>query len=332
MARVLNYTHDTPTKLSIEGPLKMILWAGDCVHNGITDVERIPGYDIYLCMGFVNGIQANIDFISKRDSGHICIIDASSPEQMSRFILDYMGRFSLIDSDYHGNTPRLLPEYYSALLSADGKAYNIEGIGGLCIYRGDYVNALETFGPVLNEKLNAERRYTELMLQLASDNNLPVDMAWTSPDLDQPYYKDIKQWQKNFSENRKSLNPNHVIAIIMGEDRLEEYWSQLSDEIMCFSSLRAEHIAKMPLKELIGDTFWNRFCKYLTDKVEKFVGNLSEFREFADDFSKIQHVLKLSTVAKKFDGFTVNYGFYNDMRKHGNPRVYGLWISKPVVN
>jgi hypothetical protein len=330
MNRVLNYTLDTPTKCTIEGPLKMILWAGDCVHNDITDVERLPGYDIYVCLGFTQTLQANIDYIYKRDSGYICIIDTSSPDQMSQFILDFMGRFSLIDSDYNGNTPTMLPEYYSALLSADGKAYNIEGIGGLCMYRNDYINALEVFAPILPTKLDDERRYTEQILQLALGNNLPVDMVWTSPDLDKSYYKDIKQWQQNFSNYRESLNPNHKNARVISEDKLELYWSQLSEEVMCFSSLRAEHIAKMPIKDLVGDTNWARFSKYITDRVEGIVQNVSDFREFADTLGKVQHILKLSTVAKKFEGFTVNYGFYTDMRK--GEKVYGMWVSKPDIN
>ena len=327
---VMNYTSGRIAHCSIEGPLRMILWAGDCIHNGITDVERLPGYDIYLCMGFVHGLQENIEFLSKREKpGYICIINNSSPDEMTAFIKDFMGRFSLIDSDYHGNTPRMLPEYYASLLSADGWAYNIEGINGLIMYRADYMNALETFGPVLNNRLHDERRYIKPMIDLARDNNLQVDMAWTSPDLKETYYNDIRQGQENFSTKIKLLNPNHVGARLMGEDKLEEYWSQLSDELMIFSKSRAEYEAKMSLEELFGASNWNRFTGYITEKVERLVQNVSDFREYTDyDFSKVQHILKLSTVAKKFDGFTIHYGFYNDTRKEGAPRVYGMYITK----
>ena len=326
----MNYTSGRIAHCSIEGPLKMILWAGDCIHNGITDVQRLPGYDIYLCIGFHQGIQENIEFLSNREQpGYICIINASSPDEMSSFIKDFMNRFSVIDSDYHGNTPKMLPEYYSALLSPEGKAYNVEGISGLIMYRADYMNALETFGPILNDKLHNERRYIKPMLDLARDNKLQVDMAWTSPDLVDPYYDTIRLGQNTFSTRIKSLNPNHVVARMMGEDKLEEYWSQLSDEIMVFTKSRAEYEAKMSLEELFGASNWERFTRYLTQKVEKLVQDVNEFKEYTEyDFAKVQHILKLSLITKSFMGFKVNYGFYNDMRKEGSPRVYGMWISK----
>lgn len=330
----MNYTSGRIAHCSIEGPLRMILWAGDCIHNGVTDVERLPGYDVYLCMGFVHGLQENIEFLSRREvPGYICIINNSSPDEMTAFIKDFMGRFSLIDSDYHGNTPRMLPEYYASLLSANGRAYNIEGINGLIMYRADYMNALETFGPVLDDTLHNERRYTKPMLDLARDNKLQVDMAWTSPDLADPYYENIRLGQNNFSTKIKSLNPNHVVARLMDESRLEEYWSQLSDELVVFHKSRAEYEAKKPLEELVGASNWERFTRYVTQKVERLVQDLSEFKEYTNyDFTKIQHILKLSIVAKNFQGFKINYGFYNDTRKVGSPRVYGMWICKDAVN
>jgi len=327
---VINYTLDSKVKCLIEGPLKMILWAGDCVHNGITDIERLPDYDIYLCIGFTEWIKENSEFLSKREKpGYICCIDTCSPEQMTEFVKDFMSRFCLIDYDYHGNTPSFKPEYYACLLSSDGKAYNIEGINGLIMYRGDYMNALETFGPILNDTLNNERRYIKPMLDLAKDNKLQVDMAWTSPDLKEQYYDTIRLGQNNFSSKVRSLNPKHDIARMMGEERLEEYWSQLSDEIMVFNKNRAEHEAKVPLEELFGALRWERFTKYLTQKVEGIVQDISEFKEYTEyDFTRVQRVLKLSIVARAFTGFTINYGFYPDLRKEGHPRTYGLWISK----
>lgn len=327
---VMNYTLNTQVKYPIEGPLKLMLWAGDCVHNSITDIERLPGYDIYLCLGFAEGIRENAEFLSKRENpGYICCINTSSPEQMSEFIKDYMGRFSLIDSDYHGNTPRMLPEYYACLLSSEGKAYNLEGINGLIMYRADYMNALETFGPILDNTLNDERRYTKPMLDLAKDNRLPVDMAWTSPDLKDAYYDIIRLGQNNFLRKVRSLNPKHDIARMLGEEKLEEYWSQLSDELMVFNKSRAEYEAKVSLEELFGALRWERFTKYLTQKVEGLVQDISELKEYTEyDFTRVQRVLRLSIVARAFTGFTVNYGFYNDLRKEGHPRTYGLWISK----
>lgn len=328
-SRVLNYTTDNHPKCHIDGPLKMILWAGDMVDNGITDIERLPGYDVYLCFGFTKTIQPNIDYIYSRETpGYICIVDARSEEQMSRFIKEFRGRFSYIDSDYRGNTPWMNPEYYYDLLQDGGKAFNVEGINGSYMYRGDYINALETFAPILPSKLNDERRYTEAMLQLAKDNNLDVDMAWTSPDLKDPYYTSIRENQNIYSSYRKSLNPYHVGARMLGENDLEDYWSKLSETVMSFNIDNAERETKCSLDELFGSS-WQRFKNYLIKRVENCVNNKEEFNEYtAEDFGRVQLILKFISTAKRFVGFRTHYGFYEDPRKNGNPRVYGMWLEK----
>jgi hypothetical protein len=100
-----------------------MLWAGDCVHNRIPDVERLPGYDIYLCYGFIPGLEDNIEALKRRQkSGVICIIDVDDAAYYSLFERTFKGRFSLIDSDYNGNTPNLSPFNYAALLASGGKA------------------------------------------------------------------------------------------------------------------------------------------------------------------------------------------------------------------
>jgi hypothetical protein len=326
--RVLNYTLDVSTECPAKGPLKMILWAGDMVHNGVTDVERLSGYDVYLCFGFTQSLQSNIDYIYTLDKpAYICIIDVKSEEQMTRFIKQFRGRFSVIDSDYHGNTPQLDPMYYSALLQTGGIAYNVEGINSLHAPRWDYINALETFAPILPFTLNNERRYTHLMLELAKNNDLPVDMAWTSPDLKHQYYDDIRSGQESFSSRRKLLNPSHVEARTLDESMLETYWSNMSEEILTFNVGRAEIEARCSVQELFGSDRWNRFTRYLNARVEDIVQGVDDFRTYAkDDLSKVQKMLKLSVVARGFKDFKATYGFYTDTRK--NAVVYGLSLSK----
>ena len=325
-SRILNFTVDISTRSTLKGPLKMILWAGDCVHNGITDVERLPGYDVYLCFGFIQTLQPNIDYMYRRESGNICIVDASSDEQMGRFIKEFKGRFSHIDSDYHGNTPMLKPEYYSALLCKGGKAYNVEGINGVHIYRGDYVNILEIFAPILTTAQNEERRFTENMIKLAKDNDLSVDMAWASPDLSNPCYDEIRDEQLRFLEYRKSLNPKYLLARIVPINSLEEYWSQLSVKVLACDLKKAEESASALLEDLFGESF-ERFVRYIIQRVDALVDDVSEFRSSVRDFKKIQELLKSSEVASKFTGLTVHYSSYIDMRRY--KEEYGLWLEKP---
>jgi len=123
MKRTMNFTLEPIVQIvpELEGrhDLRMVLWAGDCVHDTITDVERLPNFDVYLCFGFSQTLPENVDYIySKRSRpGIICIIDVWAKEQMDRLIEVFRGRFSVIDSDYNGNTPTLPREYYDALLS-----------------------------------------------------------------------------------------------------------------------------------------------------------------------------------------------------------------------
>jgi hypothetical protein len=54
--------------------LRLILWAGDGEHDGISDVERLPNYDVYLCLGF-RGPNFDKNVASLTDSQTFCIID-----------------------------------------------------------------------------------------------------------------------------------------------------------------------------------------------------------------------------------------------------------------
>jgi len=330
-SRVLNFRHDIPAKCLLEPPLRMILWAGDGMHNGVTDIERLPNFDIYVCMGYPSTLQPNIDYLYKRaEPGVICIIDVSSYDQMQRFIKEFAGRITTIDADYHGNTPRMLPEYYYTLLANGGRAYNVEGINSMMVYMADYKNALEVFGPILPDTLKAERRYTPQMIQLAKDNDLSVDFAWTSPDLKDPYYDDIRKGQENYLAYRAQLNSNYNSIYKFNEKNLEEYWSGFQPEVLTFSYTRA--ILQNPALETILEPYMNRFKAYVTRKVEAEVDSIDEFREQALSFERIQKLYTLTQYARKFSGFSQHISSYNDLRYNGGPLVYGMWLTKVILD
>ena len=326
-SRVLNFTYDIPMKCNLEPPLRMILWAGDGMHDGVTDIERLRNFDIYVCMGYPSTLQPNIDYLYNRaEPGVICIVDVSSVEQMQRFIKEFAGRISTIDADYHGNTPRMKPEYYSALLANGGRAYNVEGINSMMIYMADYTNALEVFAPILPDNLKAERRFTPQMVQLAKDNDLPVDFAWTSPDLKDPYYNDIRKGQESYSAYKQALNPNHLVIYKFNDTTLEEYWSELSSDFLTFNYTRA--VTHNPALKDILEPYFGRFRVYITSKVMREVDDLDEFIKQVLTLEEIQKLYKLSQYARKFTGFSQHISTYHDLRYDGGPVKYSMWLTK----
>ena len=324
---MLNFTLDESTKCNLENPLRMILWAGDCVHNGITDIERLPNFDVYICFGFIHTLQANIEYLYNREKpGVICIIDTTSDEQMQRLIKEFKGRITTIDSDYNGNTPTMKPEYYRALLAEGGKAYNVEGINSMHLYMEDFINFLEIFAPILPASLRDKRRYTEEIIQLAKDNGLTVDMAWTSRDLDDPYYDEVRDRQKHFTEYRKRLNPNHISALCFNESTLEDYWSELSIRILTTNFKKA--LAVCEAKRIPLDSFAiyiDKFKEYLTIRFQELLENLEEFKESNIPFERIQELYKVSRIA--FNGFSLRFGNFRDLRFPGGPVIYGYWFA-----
>ena len=318
---------DSSLKCNLVDPLRMILWAGDCVHNGVTDIERLPNFDVYVCYGYPQMLQANINYLNNRiEPGVICIVDVTSEEQMQDFISEFAGRVTTIDADYHGNTPKMNPDYYRALLANGGKAYNVEGINSLVIYLGDYTNALEVFSPILPYKLNCERRYSPLMVELAKNNDLEVDFAWTSPDLKHPYYDNIRASQAAYTKHRQALNPNHLVFNKFNEKNLEEYWSQLACEVLTFNYTCATHYN--PDLDKIIQPYMDRFKAFLVSRLERQVDSVEEFQEQALSIEQIQKLYKLSQYALNFRGFSTHFANYRDLRYNGGPMVYGMWLTK----
>jgi hypothetical protein len=325
---LLDFKANKPTQpCTLESPLRMVLWAGDCVHDGKTDVERLPNFDIYVCSGFSDGLQENINFLKKRNRpGVICIIDAFHDDQMQNLINEFHDRISVIDADYHGNTPKLKPEYYRLLLASDGRAYNFEGINSMQLYLGDFKDTLEVFAPILPRELNDERRFTGQMVDLAKDNDLSVDMAWTSSDLMHRYYDSIREGQNKYSEYRKSINPNHNLAFTFTEERLEKYWSQISYNILNFKYDSAL-FHRASLDDVVGK-YLDRFKNYLISAMESSIDNIEEFREMNYPLRKIQALFYNFKYGQTFSGFHCRVESYHDLRYESGPLVHGVCLRK----
>jgi len=318
-----NASIDMDALFGLPEKLKMCLWAGDCVHDGITDIERLPNFDIYLCYGYPYTLQNNLDYLNNRIKyGLICVIDVENKNQMAFFTELFKGRFSIIDSDYNGNTPTLELGIYNRLLVQNGKAYNIQGINGCYVQLADAQNLLEIFAPIISSELSDLRRYTPQMLELAKDSNLQVDMAWTSPELKHVSYNKIRAAQDLFSGYRRALNPNHITARLFTEDKLEEYWDQLSSILFDFKFQRA--LKENGVEEAISP-YVPRLIAYLKPKLLYHVDRVEDFNEkVGDDLEKLLSFYVLSN--KVFTGLEFRIGYYLDIRTE--KAVYGHYLCK----
>lgn len=321
MKRTMNFVTGTPSYCELAGDLKMVLWAGDCSNNGITDVERLANFDVYLCYGFMQTLQANIDYINSREKpGIICILDVTNKEQMGRFVEVFRGRFSVIDSDYRGNTPTLPLEYYYELLSPEGKAFNIKGINGCILPTEDYQNSLELFAPLLSQVDNYKRMWTKEFIELADGNKLTPSSAWQSPDLKDPYYDGVRQRQLQLMEWNKNRNPIGSQVWKYSKDNLEEYWKLLPIHILTVNFERT-NICGNDFREYATMNL-ERFKTFLIDLIMPYMQNKAEFLEFADT-QRIKNLQDIYRLCKEYPD--IQFGYIDDNRS--GKREYAHWLN-----
>jgi hypothetical protein len=303
--------------------LRMVLWAGDCVHDEITDIERLPNFDVYLCIGFIQTLPENIDYIySKRSKpGVICIIDVSIKEQMARFIEIFRGRFLVIDSDYNGNTPTLPREYYDVLLSENGKAFNVKGINGCKFPVEDFQNSLELFAPMLSREDNYLRTWTAELVDIARVNELSPSSAWASPDFKHEHYNQIRANQEQLMKWNKDRNPVSTQVSGFSRDNIEEYWKLLPLHILTVEFQRTN---------IYNESFRNyatmcleRFRSFIIEHMIYMIKTPDEFRQYSRDMS-IKEIQDCYSICKEYPG--IEFGPIEDNRRGGE--IYSHWICR----
>uniref|UniRef100_A0A6C0DJJ7 Uncharacterized protein n=1 Tax=viral metagenome TaxID=1070528 RepID=A0A6C0DJJ7_9ZZZZ len=321
MRRTLDFINDNPSEVKLNGNLQLILWAGDCVHNGITDIERLPDFDVYLCFGYNQTIQANIDYMNSRTNpGVICIIDITDKNQMDRFINIFRGRFSVINSDYNGNTPKLPLKYYKELLCKDGKAFNIDGINGCIMPTEDYHNTLELFAPILSKEDNHKRHWTREILELAKENNITPGEAWASPDFKHSYYDTIRHKQFQLIEWNKERNPVKSEIWKYSESNIEEYWKLLPLHILTVNFERMNVINDS--YKIYVNMNSDRFRSFILECIIPYLDNIEELREYSKT-SSIHELQKIYKLCKEYPG--IKFAYMVDTRTGKN--VYSHWIE-----
>lgn len=332
-----NLIREIPKWLSDKTDVSLMLWAGDCVHGGVPDVQRLPGYDVYLCYGF-DGLDANLH--ANRGSEKpfcICVIDIHDNNQLNCFIELFSRFFKTINSDYHGNTPRLPIETYRALLKPGGSAYNTEGINAVFFPTIAFSDSLELFAPILPENLKPRRKWTKAVIELARDNALSVEATWTSPDLKIPYYDDLRNEQKRFDESQVRRYPGQKIYNLhYTAETIEQYWDTLPEHVLLVNPDRGLSWEKvdpawmLPLKP--------KLIAYLEDRVKRDMSDTekADFNLYCETLSQVpdeklaglqKAIAAVSNSKTVVDGMRATIRFYDDERKV-DKKIYGPVFTK----
>jgi hypothetical protein len=327
-----NLIREIPKWLSNKDDASLMLWAGDCVHGDLTDIERLPGFDVYVCYGF-DRLDANLNINTARPIC-ICVIDIHDEQQLNNFTELFKSKFKTINSDYHGNTPRLPMEAYRSLLKPGGSAYNTEGINSVFFPTVAFRDTLELFAPVLSEDLNLRRKWTKAVVELAKDNGLCVGATWTSPDLHIPYYQDLRKEQNMFDESQARRYPRQILYNLpYTADTIEEYWDTLPDYIFLVNPHRG--LAWENLDDEWMVPFKLRLIPYLEARIKRAM-TVAEQAEFNLYYSTLSHLPddKLaglhkaiaansqSTACRAVDGLSPAIRFYDDVRQF-DKKVFG---------
>lgn len=330
-----NLICEIPKWLINKADASLMLWAGDCIHKGITDVERLPNYDVYLCNGFKD-LNANLHIQDLQQKYNnklfcICVIDVHDEQQLNNFVKLFKGIFKTINSDYHGNTPKLPMEVYREILQIGGRAYNTEGINSMFFPTMAFRDTLELFAPVLPEHLKLRRKWTKAVIQLAKDNGLCVGGTWSSPDLKIPYYDELRNEQHQFDESQARRYPGQKLYNLdYTADTIEEYWDTLPDHIFLVNPYRGLAWEEVEDEWIVA--FKLRLILYLEGRIKRnmtdpekadfnlFYSTLSELPD--DKLSGLHKAIAAVSHSKAVDGLSPTIQFYDDVRQAGK-KVYG---------
>ena len=311
-----------------------MLWAGDGKHGGVTDIRRLPYYDVYLCAGWQESLQDNINDLN--DDQTLCALDVHNEKHLALFHYLYDGCFAQIDSDYFGNTPTLPITDYTTLLQPEGVAYNIQGINSLSNPEQNLYGMLELFAPILPHDARQQRRWCESVMELSKRDFLDPSMVWTSPDLKHPCYSYVKERQLEF-ENRQRMRS---AAWPQYEETLRAQWEK-ADTKLLLTSLYQHYGTGQAILQIIMPHL-SRFDEFLGEKIDELLSIKPRFTLVPDDYLAKQQtmgedilsavdfkqtVLRLIGISLP-DGLRATIGFHRDERYPAPKTAYGLSLQK----
>lgn len=340
MPYILDFTN--PYQLTVELPpkrynLRLILWAGDGEHDGVTDVRRLNNYDVFVCLGLRSDmINRNIDDLVGMQT--LCIIDMRNQNQLVLFQEMFRDSFSKIDADYFGNTPTIPLAVYAPLLGMHGIAYNTEGLNGLIMTQENFLNILEIFAPVLKEPTREMRRWDKMILDLAKRDDISAGEVWSSPDLKDKWYKHYRESQERFQGWQKERNSGWPWF----KSTLEEHCEDLKPYTLCVKI----HETSMPpeiMQEI--EPHLPAFHNYLAERVEvlsatnpqivfRRVDGVRDLDYELEGCSNIYKRIRVYQNALKWlsdpipEGLVGEFGHYVDSRHAEQPIVFGFYYRK----
>jgi hypothetical protein len=329
MRSIIDFTrpHTTLQSQQHRQNLRLILWAGDGENDGISDVERLPNYDVYLCLGF-QGPRFDKNVASLRDSQTICIINIHDAEQMARFHSVFAGSFAHIDSDYRGNTPTLPLSYYATLLVPNGRAFHTEGINGLRMPEEDFLNTLEIFAPVLSPELAERRRWSSGIIGLAKMDKLTPGEVWASPDLKQPYYSGIIEIQDRFIQWQTERNGAWPLCA----QTLKGQWASLADRVLFWGMTSDVRVLE------VIQPYLQAFSDHLSEKIDGLMLERGlDTRDYLTECEKMTDAVAAIRIRQKVfkwllrevpPGLLAKIGYYVDTRLPDGPPAFGLWYLR----
>lgn len=308
--------------------LKLILWAGDGEHDGVNDVQRLPDYDVYLCLG-IPGPFLDRNIASLSGSQTLCMINVNNAEQMAAFKSIFRGAFSVIDSDYYGNTPRLPLSCYASLLGSNGKAYNTEGMNSLVMPVENLLNTLEIFAPVLPLHMKEQRRWSSGILDLAKRDYIPASHVWSSPDLKHDFYNNARKMQEIFVTWQSARNPAWPACA----ETLEGHWHNLPGKTL-FSKINGQGTTQDVVD--ITRPHLQTFCDYLSQNVDAvfllkgkdatdYHAECARTKNVNDGILLRQKVLRWLTTEMP-DELSCVIGYYRDTLNRNNQDVFGMYL------
>jgi len=314
--------------------LRLILWAGDGKHDGLTDIERLSGYDVYLCAGSHKYLQENIDALA--DDQTLCIVDIENETQLALFHQVYDGCFAKIDSDYYGNTPFLPLEDYRALLQGGGVARHVEGINSMIMPYENLYGLLEIFAPILPDTLLLKRRWCVDVMHLSKREDLHPAMLWSSPDLQHPYYAYVKENQNTFEAQQKQ----RAAAWPHREATLFDHWMTLSTALL----ISPVELSTIPEGAKIIEKVMPhmaQFSEFLSYKIEALLA-MKQFtlkrRDYLDELGILDYdILRVIRLKQSIltmlmmhipYGLAATIGWYDDTRFVERPMEFGLTVTR----
>jgi len=328
MRRVLNYTkHNVhPSHLPpIMTNLRLMLWAGDGIRDGVSDVARLRGYDVFLCLGFSLGVEQNIADLS--DSQTLCIINIHDNVQMTEFRKEFRGAFAHIDSDYYGNTPHLRISDYATLLGPGGTARHMEGINTLVMPVDNMLSTLEMFAPVLDYETRQKRLWSEGVIKLAKRDQLSPAEVWSSGDFKHSYYNYIREEQQRFAGWQTSRNPQ---------------WPAMKPTLKEQLEILGADVLTCPISHPIEQAHLEEFSRFLTEKIQSILKAKTNFTLVQSAMDEAAYgkdlagVIRIKQAVMKMlmtdipPSMTGIIGRFLDDRLPTNPTEFGLTLVRSL--